>query len=156
MKMLNEFVIKGTPDTTTAQQKGVRVIGRRVMFYKKPEVVQAERWLWQDLLCYSPTEPYEGPLYVRVMWLFDKKSLAKKNARTFRTERPDLDNMFKGLADVMSDMGFWKDDSQLVKIELTKAWSKEYPGLFFQIWKLTDEDYAKMIDEWRDGHGYGF
>ena len=52
----------------------------------------------------------------------------------------------------MSDMGFWKDDSQLVKIELTKAWSKEYPGLFFQIWKLTDEDYAKMIDEWRDGH----
>ena len=122
MKLLNEFVVKGTPDTTTAQQKGVRVIGRRVMFYKKPEVVQAERWLWQDLLCYSPTEPYEGPLYVRVMWLFDKKSLA----------------------------------SQLVKIELTKAWSKEYPGLFFQIWKLTDEDYAKMIDEWRDGHGYGF
>ena len=150
MKLLNEFVVKGTPDTTTAQQKGVRVIGRRVMFYKKPEVVQAERWLWGSLLCFSPTEPYEGALYVRIMWLFDKKSLTKKEDRTFRIARPDLDNMFKGLADVMSDMGFWKDDSQIVKMDLTKGWSKKYPGLFFQIWQLEDGDYERLVDDWRN------
>lgn len=156
MELMNEFVIKGSPSTVTAQQKGETIIRGHVHHYKKNTVARAEAILADQLLPYVPDDPYADPIFLRVMWLFDKKSLTKKGSRSFKTQRPDLDNMLKGLADVMSSMGFWEDDSQIVKLDLTKAWSKEYPGLFFQIWKLTDEDYTKMIDEWRDGHGYGF
>lgn len=156
MELMNEFVIKGSPSTATAQQKGETIYGHKIHHYKKKNVREAEAILTDQLLPYLPDEPYECPLCIRVMWLFDKKSLTKKEMKSFKMTRPDLDNMFKGLADVMGDMGFFIDDNQIVNLELTKAWSREFPGLFIQIWKLTDEDYTKMIDEWRDGHGYGF
>ena len=150
MKLLTEFVIKGTPSTVTAQQKGERVVHGKVFHYKKANVRLAEAELRDDLLEHVPETPYQCPIYLRVMWLFDKKSLTRKDYKTFRKERPDLDNLLKGCADVMTDMGFWGDDSQLVKVDLTKAWSKEYPGLFIQIFGLTsDEDYDELVENWR-------
>lgn len=150
MILLNEFVIKGSPSTITAQQKGERVVRGKVFHYKKANVRLAEEQLRDSLLGYVPAVPYQCCIYLRVMWLFDKKSLAKKDSRTFKKERPDLDNLLKGTADVMTDMGFWGDDSQIVKVDLTKAWSKEYPGLFVQIFGLTsEEDYEELIEDWR-------
>lgn len=150
MLLLKEFVIKGTPSTVTAQQKGERVVHGKVFHYKKANVRLAEAELRDDLLEHVPEVPYQCAIYLRVMWLFDKKALAKKDSRTFKKERPDLDNLLKGTADVMTDMGFWGDDSQLVKVDLTKAWSKEYPGLFIQIFGLTsEEDYDELVENWR-------
>ena len=150
MKLLTEFVLKGSPITRTAQQKGERVVGGKIHHFKKKAVKDAEAVLRDQLLPYVPSEPYEGPLFLRVMWLHDKQSLTKKMQTSFKTTSPDLDNMLKGLADVMTDMGFWVDDRQLAKVELTKAWSKDYPGTFVQIIRLKDGvDYEDVVMNWR-------
>lgn len=151
MKLLNEFVIKGSPSTVTAQQKGERVVAGRIHHYKKTNVKHAEAVLADQLLRYVPDEPYKGAIRLRLLWLFDKKSLTKSQQRSFKLTRPDLDNLYKGLADVMTDMGFWEDDSQVVNLDLTKGWSREFPGLFFQIWSVGENgDYTEIIEYWRD------
>lgn len=101
--------------------------------------------------------PYLGSLYVRVLWSFDKKSLTRRQQASFKEERPDLDNMIKGLADVMTKLGFWGDDSQIVRMDLMKIWNRKKPGLSIQIYQLFDEeDFLEIAENWRDGHGYGF
>lgn len=150
MKLLNEMVIKGTPSTRTAQQKGVSCVRNHPHFYEKAEVTLAKQELAFGLKLYAPKQPYEGALYIKVMWLFDKKSLKKSEFNTFRVERPDLDNMAKGLFDVMTDLGFWYDDNQLAQVKLTKGWSRDYPGLFIQIHSLDDSDFMGLCLGWRD------
>lgn len=152
MKLLNEFVIKGSPPTRTAQQRGLRVIRGHAQFYEKKEVAQAKAYLADQMLTYVPEDPYNCKIYLRVLWLFDKKSLTKKEWRTFNDHRPDLDNLCKGLLDVMVDVGFFDDDSTIIKLDLTKAWSREYPGLFIQIIQIDDDEeqsYQQLIDCWR-------
>ena len=150
MKLLNEFVIKGTPNTKTAQQKGVSCVRNHPHFYQKPEVLAAKEELRAGLMPHAPEEPYEGALYIKCMWLFDKKTLQKSEYNTFRVERPDLDNLAKGLFDVMTDLGFWYDDNQLAQVLLSKGWSHEFPGLFIQIYELNLSDFEKYCLRWRD------
>lgn len=150
MKLLDEFVLKGSPSTVTAQQKGESVIHGRIHHYKKSNVRKAEADLAVQLLGHVPDRPYQGNIYLRLMWLFNKKALTKKESRTFKSTRPDIDNLYKGIADVMVQMGFFEDDSRIVSLDLTKAWSKEYPGLFFQIWELGDSDYELIVEDWRN------
>lgn len=149
MKMLNEFVLRGSPDTATAQQKGLRIVRGHAQFYEKKEVSRAKEELADALLCYVPNEPYTGKLYLRVMWLFSKKSLSNAENLTFKESRPDLDNLIKSVADVMTGCGFWEDDSQIVKLDLQKGWNKMTPGLYVQIIELEPDDYNELVGNWR-------
>lgn len=148
MKLLNRFVVKGSPSTRTAQQRGVRVVRGHAQFYEKKEITQAKAELADKLLCHVPDEPYKGDIFIRVMWLFCKASLSRKEQRTFKQTRPDLDNLCKGFLDVMTDVGFWDDDAQIVKMELQKAWSAQFPGLFVEIWQLEEGDYETEVEGW--------
>lgn len=152
MKLLNEFVIKGSPSTVTAQQKGLRIVRGHPQFFEKKHISEAKADLADKMLTYVPDDPYNCKIYLRVLWLFDKKSLTKKEWRTFNDHRPDLDNLCKGLLDVMVGVGFFDDDSTIIKLDLTKAWSREYPGLFIQIIQIDDDEeqsYQQLIDYWR-------
>lgn len=150
MKLLNEFVIKGSPSTRTAQQKGVRVVRGMPIFFEKEKVKLAKDILKSGLICHIPDEPYEGPLCVRLMWLFDKKTMTKAEDNTFKISSPDVDNLAKGCLDCITDCGYWKDDNQIAKLDLIKGWSKQFPGLFVQIWQLTEEDFDTYILGWRE------
>ena len=151
MKELDAFCIKGSPNTRTAQQKGLRVFKGHAQFYEKKEVAEAKADLADALLSHVPDEPYKGDICLRVLWCFCKTSLSRKEQRTFKRSRPDLDNMVKGLLDVMVDVGFFEDDSYIVKLDLTKSWNVETPGLFIQILELddTENDYVEQIEQWR-------
>jgi Holliday junction resolvase RusA-like endonuclease len=150
MKLLNEFVIKGSPSTRTAQQKGARVIGKHIIFYEKPEVTAEKDLLKAELMFHAPDKPYEGPICLRLMWLFDKKSMTKAEDKTFMVTRPDVDNLAKGVIDCFSDCGFWDDDNIISKLDLIKGWSKTFPGLFVQIWKMDPEDFNTFVLDWRN------
>lgn len=149
MILLNEFCAPGTPDTRTAQQKGVRVVRGRVFFYEKPEVAKAKSALFRAFAPYAPLEPYEGALYVKVLWLMDKKSLAKCENNTYNTKRPDVDNLAKGCLDVMTELKFWNDDAQLSEVHLTKGWSRENAGIYVQIYRLEQMDFIDRALNWR-------
>ena len=70
---------------------------------------------------------------------------------TFNPKRPDLDNLAKGTLDVFQKAGYFQDDSQIVRLELSKAWYREFAGLFVQIWEVGDTvDFETFVLDWRN------
>lgn len=109
------------PPTATAQMKGLRIVNGHAHFFEKKPVSQAKALLKDQLLKFVPDHPIEGAVRLDVTFAFGTKD-RKKQRQEFRTTRPDIDNLFKGLADCMTDLGFWNDDSQIVSLSLRKLW----------------------------------
>ena len=145
-----KFKLKMIPPTATAQQKGERVVGGYIHHYKKKNVAQAEAILRDALLPYVPAEPItDKPIWLSVIWMFPYPKSAKKHRAWFarwKTTRPDTDNLNKLLKDVMTDMGFWKDDA-LIYAELVQKVYSDEPGI------LIDYDFGRLDmkgGEWWD------
>ena len=64
-----------------------------------------------------------------VKWCFPNGN--HKNGE-YRTTKPDTDNLQKLLKDVMTDLGFWKDDA-LVASEIVEKFWAETPGIFIYV-----------------------
>ena len=127
--MINIF-IPGDPDTVTAQQKGIKIKRSRTgkyypQFYEKPEVEAANNKLSWQLMDFKPAEPISGPVEVMIVWEFAIGNRPKRNINTFRTSRPDLDNLNKSIMDILTKLQFWKDDSQVAKLLLIKRWVED-------------------------------
>lgn len=126
------FKLKMIPPTATAQQKGERVVGGYIHHYKKKNVAQAEAILRDALLPYVPDEPITSqPIKLEVAWMFPYPKSAKKHKPGWyraKITRPDTDNLNKMLKDVMTDMGFWKDDALICMEMICKIFCDE-PGI---------------------------
>jgi len=147
------FKLKMIPPTATAQQKGERVIGGYIHHYKKKNVEAAERILRDALLPYVPAEPItDQPIALNVIWMFPYPKSAKKHKQGMsrrKITRPDTDNLNKMLKDVMTDMGFWKDDALICTECILKLYSDE-PGILIDYyipsmdvdtgWWMNEED----------------
>ena len=123
--------------TATAQQKGERVVGGYIHHYKKKNVAQAEAILRDALLPYVPETPIEDrPIWLNVVWMFPYPKSAKKHKPGWarkKITRPDTDNLNKLLKDVMTDMGFWKDDAQVCVESISKRWARQNPGIRIKV-----------------------
>ena len=131
-----EFKLKMIPPTATAQQKGERVVNGYIHHYKKHNVAAAEAILRDALLPYVPPEPItDRPIVFWALWQFPYPKSAKKHLPgTYRLKstRPDTDNLNKLLKDVMTDMGFWKDDA-LIACEIIEKMYSDEPGILIMI-----------------------
>ena len=141
-----KFKLKMIPPTATAQQKGERVVGGYIHHYKKKNVAAAEAILRDALLPYVPAEPItETPIRLVTRWLFPYPKSAKKHLpgrKRWKITRPDTDNLNKLLKDVMTDMGFWKDDA-LICIERIAKYYTDEPGIQITI--------RQMDMDWKGG-----
>ena len=130
------FKLKMIPPTATAQQKGECVRAGYIHHYKKRNVAAAEAILRDALLPYVPEEPItDRPICLEVYWLFPFPKSAKKHVpghMRCKITRPDTDNLNKLLKDVMTDMGFWKDDALICIERIAKYYSDE-PGIAVRI-----------------------
>ena len=130
------FKLKMIPPTATAQQKGERVVGGYIHHYKKKNVAAAEAILRDALLPYVPEAPIEGvPVYFEAVWMFPYPKKARKHGPfdvMHKMTRPDTDNLNKLLKDVMTDMGFWKDDALICIERIEKCYCDE-PGILITI-----------------------
>ena len=137
------FKLKMIPPTATAQQKGERVVGGYIHHYKKKNVARAEAILRDALLPYVPAEPIaDRPICLEVYWLFPFPKSARKHepgVPRCKITRPDTDNLNKLLKDVMTDMGFWKDDA-LICIERIAKYYTDEPGIQISI-RQMDMDF---------------
>jgi len=89
----------------------------------------------------------EGPIKVSLYFLMERpkshfntdgKSL-KPNSPRYFTKKPDADNLAKAVLDALTAMGVWKDDSQVVILDVTKSWAEvTSPGCILTI--LTIEE----------------
>ena len=142
------FKLKMIPPTATAQQKGEKIIGNYIHHYKKKNVVKAEGILRDALLPYVPDYPITGmPIMLVVQWMFPYPKSAKKHQPGWlraKITRPDTDNLNKMLKDVMTDMGFWKDDALIFSELVTKVYSDE-PGIIITIF-AHPLDYKGLED----------
>lgn len=71
-----------------------------------------------DLLERNPLDPITKPVGVNVTFRLQK-------ARTSRLDdpHPDIDNLMKMVFDLMTEIGVWKDDKQVVRVSATKVFA---------------------------------
>ena len=127
------FFLAGDPPTITAQE---RRIGKRkdgsLYIYEDRELKEVRMQLRARLSKVAPEDPMDGPLRLVVKWMFLN---GQHKHGTYKTTKPDTDNLNKMLKDEMTRTGFWKDDAQVASEIIEKFWSKE-PGIFVEVQRL--------------------
>ena len=123
-----EFFLPMRPPTATHQEKQVRVVNGKPVFYDPPQVRNARAKLTAHLGAYRPQRPMEGALRLVVKWCFPR---GEHKDGEYRTSRPDTDNLQKLLKDCMTAVGFWKDDAQVASEVCEKFWA-EIPGIYIR------------------------
>ena len=128
-----EFFLEIEPPTVTAQEHKVRVVHGRPQFYDTARL-KAARSLFETLLLeHRPAEPLSGPIALTVEWRFATRS---HKDGSWRVTRPDTDNLQKLLKDCMTRTGYWTDDAQVCREEVTKRWARQKPGILIRVVSL--------------------
>lgn len=126
---INEFFVPMDDiPRVTAQQKGCKVVRGKPYFYTKPEIKNVANFYGVFLKHRRPEKPYEGAIKLTIIFYFPEKKPHKHGQP--KVTRPDTDNMAKLIKDVMTDVGWWKDDSQVFDERYVKAYSN-VPGVRF-------------------------
>lgn len=133
------------PPTVTAQESKVAVVRNKPVYYKPEKVKAAKQMLIKHLKPFKPSVPYDGPIRLMVIWRFPKGKSHKHFE--WRVTKPDTDNLEKMLKDCMTEVGFWKDDAQVVIEYVEKLWSNEPTGISIEIDVLN-----KFKEEADDGY----
>lgn len=124
--MIIQFFEPMTPPTVTHQEKSISIRHGRPVVYEPPELKDARAKLMAYIGKHKPEQPLSGPVLLDVLWLFP--ITGKHQDGEAKTTRPDTDNLQKLLKDVMTDLGFWKDDAQVFSELVVKIYSK-HPGI---------------------------
>ena len=101
---------------------------------------------WKDLVYYAarqeaPVEPLEGPVRLTLEFVMPRPKShygtgrnagkQKPNVPYYHASKPDRDNLEKATVDVLTELGFWKDDCQVADGPITKRYvlDAERPGV---------------------------
>lgn len=133
----------------TSQMKGETIKYKRVgpklvpyiEHYRKPQVQYLRNLLTYKLKRYKPEKPSDKPIRLTVILYFDVKS-PKKLWGTYKTTKPDSDNYVKEIKDVMTLLGFWEDDNQVVDLHIIKYFA-EKGTIFIRLEELENEPQSK-------------
>lgn len=128
-----KFFMAMKPPTVTHQEKQVRVVNGKPVFYEPAELKNARAKLRANLASQKPLSPYNKPVELVVTWCFPR---GKHQDGEYRVTKPDTDNLQKLLKDCMTDVGFWKDDCLVCREIVEKFWA-EIPGIYISIEELT-------------------
>ena len=131
-----DFFLQIDPPTATAQEKQVRVVHGKPLFYDPAPVKEAKKLLIAHLLPHRPPKPLDGAVALSTVWLFPK-GRSHRNGE-WRVTKPDTDNLQKLLKDCMTRCGFWRDDAQVVRESVEKRWSDAPAGIYIEITPLEE------------------
>ena len=128
--MRTEFFMPMVPPTKTHQQKQVRVVKGKPIFYEPPELKAARSKLMGHLGQHVPAKKYTTAVRLVTKWCFP--ITGKHQDGEYKTTKPDTDNSQKLLKDVMTDLGYWTDDALVASEIIEKFWAK-VPGIYICI-----------------------
>ena len=94
-----------------------------VHHFRKPEVEAARTLYAYKLKPHRPKTPSVLPIKIEVFAYFDVKDRSKWGKP--KPTKPDAENWFKELADVMTQLGFWNDDNQIVDLHIVKYYAEK-------------------------------
>lgn len=114
--MTVKFFYEAKLPTSTAQQRQFFGNGKSAL----PASAKKARAFWIALMeKYKPEKPLEGPVQIEVIFTWERKNQKTEEPKI---TRPDLDNLSKLVLDAMVKAEYFKDDSQVVKLDLQKYW----------------------------------
>lgn len=119
------FTIPVCPASLQFSGKRVMVRAGRPIFFKQKKASDWEKIVGWYANPHRPANALEGPLKLAVTYVL-KRPIAL-NAKRYSRERipapkrPDLDNLQKNLQDAVK--GFWIDDAQIVKLDISKCYA---------------------------------
>lgn len=129
------FFLSMIPPSVTQQEHRV---GKRkdgsIYFYEDRELKEARLDLRKRLAAVDHAT-IDGPVRLLVKWLFPK---GKHENGTYKTTKPDTDNLNKMLKDEMTKTGFWFDDAQVASEIIEKFWA-DVPGIYIEVSRLEGE-----------------
>lgn len=122
----------------TAQQRKSAFVNGRIVSYPSESYKRARRQLYGLLRPHAPKIPFEGPVYLSVAYKYETSGKSKVD--TFKTSRPDGDNLLKVLKDVMGELGFYHDDSEVAIESIARMWvAKGEGGILVTIGQVEEE-----------------
>ena len=127
---LEFFLSMKSPPTATHQMKQINFKEKRV--YEPYAVKKARADLEGALSGFIPQEPFLGALRLTTKWCYPS---GEHNAPSYKTTKPDTDNMIKLLKDCMTKLGFWKDDAQVASEITEKFWATP-TGIYIKVESL--------------------
>jgi Holliday junction resolvase RusA-like endonuclease len=133
---MTEFFIDMLPPTSTHQERGCIIENGKRKYYDRNNG-EARQKLKAYLAKYRPECPSQGAVQLVVKWCFPLKG-KHLDGQPF-TNRPDADNLCKTLLDVMTELGYWKDDSKVYSLVCEKFWAKR-PGIYIRIKEVREND----------------
>ena len=104
------------------------------MFYQPDRLKAAREKLTRQLKTHRPVEPIEGAVRLLTKWCFPLNTRHKIDGE-YKITRPDTDNLQKMLKDVMTEVGFWKDDAQVAS-EIIEKFYARIPGIYIRVEQL--------------------
>ena len=147
--MKHEFYLhfdQGLP-RTTAQEKGETIKYKMVRtqkgikkvpyiaHFRKPEVEAVRTLFAYKLKPFRPKTPSLLPIKLEIIIYFDVKD--KSLWGRYKPTKPDAENFCKELQDVMTLLGWWCDDSQVVDLHIVKYYA-EKATIFIRWEELSD------------------
>ena len=129
-----EFFLGGIPPTITHQHQQVTVRNGKPVFYQPDRLKAAREKLTRQLKTHRPVEPIEGAVRLLTKWCFPLNTRHKIDGE-YKITRPDTDNLQKMLKDVMTEVGFWKDDAQVAS-EIIEKFYARIPGIYIRVEQL--------------------
>lgn len=118
--------------TTTHQEKQVHVVNGKPVFFEPADVKAARQKLTAYLGQHVPEQPFYGAVRLTVKWCFPR---GRHKNGTYKTTKPDTDNLQKMLKDVMTKLQFWQDDAQVASEIVEKFWA-DLPGIWIRVEEL--------------------
>lgn len=138
--MTTEFFMPMEPPTVTHQEKKVAHKNNKTVFYEEPALKDARAKLEAHLSRFVPKQPYSSAVRLVTKWCFPRKGGHLDG--DWRTSKPDTDNLQKLLKDVMTKLGFWRDDA-LVCSELCEKFWADISGIYIRVEELPQNGRFK-------------
>ena len=129
------FFLAMDPPTKTYQQHRLGKRNDGSMYVYEDRELKEVRQKFRKALAKIKTECItDKPIRLTVKWCFPK---GRHPAGTYKTTKPDTDNLNKLLKDEMTVAGFWADDALVASEIIEKFWA-DTPGIFINVEEIND------------------
>lgn len=131
-----EFFMPMIPPTATYQEKRVVIKNGKRCSFDSDDLKAARNKLQAHLGQHFQREPetFIKPVRLITKWCFPISGKHKNGE--YKATKPDTDNLQKLLKDIMTDVGFWKDDALVCSEIIEKFWA-DNPGIYICIEELN-------------------
>lgn len=130
--MTIRFTAYGLPAPQARPRRVQLPNGRMVTFSPRSRTGWEDLIRWQALQ-HRPERLLDGPLALKCVFYMPRPKSAPKR-REWNDRRPDIDNLFKSVADALKGLVF-VEDARIARAEVEKRYG-EPPRVEVEVWEL--------------------